>query len=168
MCTFISSKFKKTLCTSQISWFIKIYLCTRHKPHFLGKLTLWQSRFGAKMYRGTNMPWVFRCLPAFVPLPQTGKVVWELSNRSGMKLSTFSATWESSCVKEGFSWKWLQSSSPQSFTIPSSRCLPHSFLALLLSLCSPENRPGRSPSHSRHQQRSRGIPGALGQFSRAH
>ena len=98
----------------------------------------------------------FTFLPGFVALLQTRKVVWELSNQSGMKVSTFSEAWESSCVKSFSSSMWLQLTLPQSFTISCSRCLPHNFLARLMSFSSRETRTSRSPTH---KQRTRGIPG---------
>lgn len=90
----------------------------------------------------------FRFSPGFVALLQTGKVVWELSDRSGMKLSNFSeGFWESSWVKAFHFSTWLQLTSPESFTISCSRCRPHNFLALLMSFSSRETRTSRSPRH---------------------
>lgn len=118
------------------------------------------------MHKDENTcPW-FRFLPCLEPLPQTEKVVWELSNRSGMNVSTCSA-WESRCVRGFSSSNWLQLTLPQSLTISFSKCLPHNFLALLMSFSSRENRTRGSPSHSTHKPRSRGIPESPSQVPRA-
>lgn len=109
------------------------------------------------MYRDEQTCLRFRFLPGFAPLPQTGKVVWVLSKRSGMKVSTPTVAWESSGGGVSSS-KWLQLASPQSFTISCRRCLPHSFLASLMSRSSRETRTSGSPSNSTHTQRGRGIP----------
>lgn len=102
MCTPISSKFKKKQ-KIKVPWgFAYLRYTGLYKCSFIcvfgtnsiarGSSPPGSAHLAKRQYKDAQTCPRFLILPGFVPLAQAGKVVWELSDRSGMKVS-ISLSW---------------------------------------------------------------------------